>query len=72
MPGKKVPTPRHRVLSGRVSEDEYEEFQKQADAANRTVSDIVRTVMTDWLRSGGGKWPTNSSSSAVSRPATRR
>jgi len=49
--GTKKQNPRYRVLSGRVSEEEYQEIEALALAAGKTVSDVVRTVMTDWGRS---------------------
>lgn len=55
MAGKKVAVPMYRVLSGRVNNEEYEAFQKlAAESGGKTISDIVRTVMTDWLRTRQG------------------
>ena len=50
MAGKKVASPRYKVLSGRVSDEEYEAIEKLAKKDGKTVSDVVRTVMTDWQR----------------------
>ena len=50
MAGHKVQNPRYRVLSGRVSEEEYQAIEAQAQAAGRNVSDTVRMVMTDWQK----------------------
>jgi hypothetical protein len=50
MAGKKVDNPKYRVLSGRVSEEEYAEFQGIAAKIGTTLSNMVREVMIDWKK----------------------
>jgi len=54
MAGKKVPSPKSFILSGRFSGEENAAFRKLAAARKLTISELVRVAMLAWKEGKSG------------------